>query len=182
MPVLYHEKIPYGFSRTYPICCAASVPQELTIAKLRCIGRAFPVHRVTLPPIYPTQVSIVRLSKFLNAEEVTPYVQRANGVSAGDNGGGGGGGGLVYPEDVCISMKQGAFFWNGKSFAVSGGREELYSARWWRRRGIRVSLHRIQGARSTRQDLLLAESEVETVLDLCERCRLDKDAAIEENV
>ena len=36
-----------------------------------------------LSPLHPFYVSIVRLSKFLNAEEVAPYVQRVNGVSAG---------------------------------------------------------------------------------------------------
>eukprot|EP00904_Undaria_pinnatifida_P009922 jgi/Undpi1/605/HiC_scaffold_10.g04069.m1 len=78
----------------------------------------------TLSSLTDSKVSIVRLSKFLNAEEVTPYVQRANGVSAGDNGGGGGGGGLVYPEDVCISMKQGAFFWNDPETETDGGERD----------------------------------------------------------
>lgn len=52
-----------------------------------------------------------RLSKFLNAEEVVPYVQRQNGVPAGAMSGDGG---KVYPEDVCVSMKDCAFFWTGE--------------------------------------------------------------------
>lgn len=59
----------------------------------------------------PIQVSVGRLTKFLNAEEVVPYVQRQNGVPAGAVGGGGG---KVYPEDVCVSMKDCAFFWTGE--------------------------------------------------------------------
>ncbi|CAM9670228.1 unnamed protein product, partial [Laminaria digitata] len=39
----------------------------------------------------------------------------------------------------------------------------------------------IQRARSTRQDLVLAESEVETANDLCERWKVEEEAAIEEN-
>lgn len=54
---------------------------------------------------------MTRLTKFLNAEEVVPYVQRQNGVPAGAIGGGGG---KVYPEDVCVSMKDCAFFWTGE--------------------------------------------------------------------
>lgn len=62
-----------------------------------------------LPP--PSQVSIERLSKFLNAEEVAPYVQRINGVAPGSVSGAGG---RIYPDDICIKIQDGTFFWTGK--------------------------------------------------------------------
>lgn len=68
-----------------------------------------------------------RLSKFLNAEEVVPYVQRQNGVPAGQVGGGGG---KVYPEDVCVSMRECAFFWTGERREVAkSNRQKNVSSR-----------------------------------------------------
>ncbi|CAM9789450.1 unnamed protein product [Ectocarpus sp. 4 AP-2014] len=78
----------------------------------------------TLNAFADAKVSVGRLSQFLNTEEVVPYVQRQNGVPAGAEGGGGGN---VYPEDVCVSMKECAFFWTDPETAAGegeGGGEE----------------------------------------------------------
>lgn len=77
-------------------------------------------------------MAIDRLSKFFNAAEVAPYVQRVNGGGVlvqhppGEEAGtegysstvSGGVGGRTYPDDVCISMKEGAFFWTGEPFPL----------------------------------------------------------------
>ncbi|CAM9778905.1 unnamed protein product, partial [Ectocarpus fasciculatus] len=72
----------------------------------------------TLNAFADAKVSVGRLSQFLNTEEVVPYVQRQNGVPAGAEGGGGG---KVYPEDVCVSMKECAFFWTDPETSAGGG-------------------------------------------------------------
>lgn len=70
------------------------------------------------------QVAIDRLSKFFNAAEVAPYVQRVNegDVLVQHHPGGAVSGrvrGRTYPDDVCISMKEGAFFWTGELFPLT---------------------------------------------------------------
>lgn len=71
------------------------------------------------------QVAIDRLSRFFNAAEVAPYVQRVNGggdVPVQHHPGGTVGGRVgvrTYPDDVCISMKEGAFFWTGGLFPLT---------------------------------------------------------------
>ncbi|CAB1113175.1 ABC [Ectocarpus sp. CCAP 1310/34] len=90
----------------------------------------------TLNAFADAKVSVGRLSQFLNTEEVVPYVQRQNGVPAGAEGGVGG---KIYPEDVCVSMKECVFYWTGEGDGEGQEQEVLLPGRT--RRTVPPALH-----------------------------------------